>query len=140
MTAFATAAAAIRAKFENEWVSAPGSPRTPIAWQNIPYQPPDGAPWVYFEVLFAGAFQASTGAPSGNLYRHAGVIQIHAFTPIGEGSASGFTYADHASAIFRGQNFSGVLCRAPRVQPNTEADGDWFRVTVQVPFDYDAAL
>ena len=137
MTTFATAATLLRGRFESDWVSGPGVPRTPIAWQNIPFTPGDDTPWVYFEVLHGDASQIGLGAAGARAFRQTGVVLIHVFTPVAEGTDIIFGLADAAAAILRGSDLSGVLCRAPRIQGTPDADGEWYRLTVAVPFQYD---
>ena len=133
MTAFYDAASAIRSRMQANWSA------TPIVWENAPSEPAAGTPFVFFEVLGGDAFQASIGAPSSRLYRHTGVIQAHVFTPVNKGSKDSLQYADSIAAIFRGQTFGGVLCFAPRIGSGAPADddGNWWRVTVTIPFQFD---
>lgn len=133
MTAFAAAASQIRARMNANFTAAP------IAWENAPHQPNDDA-FVFFEVVSGGSEQVSIGSPNARLYRHAGVIQAHVFVPTGKGTKLALEHADTIAAIFRGQSFNGVLCFAPRLGNAAQADDDgkWYRVTVSIPFQYDA--
>ncbi len=133
MTAFYDAASAIRSRMQANWSA------TPIVWENTPSEPTPGTAFVFLEILNADAFQASIGAPTSRLYRHTGVIQAHVFTPVNKGTKDALQHADAIAAIFRGQTFSGVLCFAPRIGGGELADddGNWWRVTVSIPFQFD---
>lgn len=139
---FALAESAIRQQLISGWVDANGAPLTPIAWENIALDPahptigPVGGPWLLCEVAFGGATQVALGLPGAIVWRATGMILLHCFVPGGSGKAAATAFADTAAAIFRGQSFAGLVCRAAHPEP-AEASGSWFRVTVSVPFQFD---
>ncbi len=135
---FAAAEAAIRQRLVAQWVLPGGGPRTPIAWENVPFDPDaaPGGPWVLAEIQFGGATQAGLAPPGSVPYRATGQIQLHCFVPVGSGKAAALDLADAAAAVFRGQSFAGISCRAAYPQ-RAQATGAWFRVTAAVPFLFD---
>lgn len=134
MTAFSTAANAIRSRLSSMWSA------TPIGYKNAPHDPTDGQAFLFLEVLNGEASQASIGSPGARVFRHPGVIMVHVFVPMGIGEKLALEHADAVAAIFRAQSFDGVLCYAPSVGDGEPADDDgkWYRVTVSVPFHFDA--
>lgn len=133
MTAFQTAAAAIRARFDSNWTT------TPKVYENMPYEETPGTAFVYFEVMWGDSFAASIGSTTLRKFRHAGTIHTNIFTPINNGPGLALQYADSIAAIFRGQNFSGVECFAPRIGlGRQDIKGNWWSVPLFCPFQYDA--
>lgn len=138
--AWADAVSAIKARFTANWSE------TPICYQNgeaadggLFAPPPDGlSAWVYLEVLGAGGQLAGFGGGN-HLLRHRGVIFVHVFVPVNSGTATAFTYADAVAAVFQATSFSGVRCSAASMDGGGSGDdkGNWFRVSVSVPFETD---
>lgn len=139
---FAIARDKIRARFLAAWTT------TPIAWPNTKFDPevpggdfPAGGAFVYFEVLGGDEEQASIGSGGGtSLFRQRGLIYAHIFVPVNSGVGDAEAHATAIAAIFRGQEFGGVLCRAPSIHGGETADdvGKWFRQSVSIPFQFDA--
>jgi len=153
MADYAGAVAAMRARFVANWTV------TKIEFQNETPQDADGVayhpwppqddqgrsvPWVYFEVLATQSDIRGAGLPGNNIWLTRGFIYVHVFTPLGYGYADSLQLADAAGEIFRTQTFyqdgagSKVLCMAPMTDGGaTDADdGNWFRVTMAVPFEF----
>ena len=140
---FDAAETAIRTRFKTNWTG------TPIAWENVKFDPMDetamspfavGTPWVFFELLWGGAQPISTGEPV--LSRATGVVQVHCYVPVTVGRAPGVRLADAAAVIFRNQSFTDangrqLRFRTPYPLPNAAATGDWFVVTMAVAFQFD---
>lgn len=158
MSDYAGAVAAIRARFVAGWVIGPDR-KTPIAFQNetpadalgVAYSPwpPANAegqpiPWVYFEVIGNGAEIRGAGLPGDNIWIYRGGIFVHVFVPEGYGAPEAQRLAVEAGEIFRAATFyndglgAKVVAMAPTVDGGaTDADnGNWFRVTCYVPFEY----
>jgi hypothetical protein len=124
-----------RIAIENRFATAWGA-TTPVAYQNVEFTPPTNPreSWVRVSVLNGASFQASLG--NNPLYRHPGVIDISIFTPTGEGGKRAAQLVDQATAVFRGAQFSGILCRAPDVREVGPSDG-WFQTSVSIPYQRD---
>ena len=85
-------------------------------------------------ILNADADQISLG--SDPYYRNVGVISIAVMTPEGIGSATAKGYCDALSAIFRSAQFSGILCRTPRIEEVGNMDG-YYQIQVITEFQRD---
>jgi len=119
---------AIETRFANAWGTT-----TPIAYENVPFTPP-AETYVRLTILTGEERQASMGdAP---LYRHAGVIDVGIFAPIGSAAKSVAILADTIAEIFRGMQFAGITCRAPSVRSLGVQEGR-YQVNVSVPFQRD---
>lgn len=136
MTSFSDAREAIRVRFNTLWTT------TPKAFANVPFTPVAGTAFVALEIVGGDTFQAAVGSPSQALFREVGIIMLHIFTPVNEGSGLGQEFADDLAEIFRGKEFSNVLCFAPQIDSPTVADetGNFFRITLSIPFQFDATF
>ncbi len=147
MADYAGAVAAMRSRFATAWSE------TQIAYQNedppsAPWPPVDGdgksTPWVYFEVVTSQTSLRGAGLPGDNVWLTTGFIFIHVFTPLGYGLPESLRLAGLAAEIFRAATFyrdgagSKVMCMAPNIDGGaSDADnGNWFRVTCSVPFEF----
>lgn len=147
MSDYAGAVGALKAAFIAGW-----SAQTPIAYQNetpnvagVAIDPwPPTTPWVYFEVLGNGSEIRGAGLAGDNIWLYRGHVFIHVFTPEGYGVETGQSLAVAAGEIFRAKTFyndgqgSKVLCMSPATDGGaSDADnGNWFRVTCSIPFEY----
>lgn len=143
MADYAGAVAAIKARFAANWTS------TPIAYQNEDFAD-QVVPWVYFEIINSTADLRGAGTPGAHVWLYRGNIFIHVFVPKGQGSAEATALAVAAGEIFRAQQFydatPGCAVRTgvgpdgegPRVDGGGSAadDGNWWRVTCTVPFEF----
>ena len=151
---YAGACAAIRARFEDNWSSG-GIALTPIAFLNE--APPsrqdasgNAAPWVFFEIVHNGSYLIGSGTPGQQTIVYDGLIKAHVFVPINTGVDDGLAKAVAIGELFRNKVFfdavtPGCYVRSgfdkngqPRVDEGDAAsdDGQWFRVTATIPFEY----
>jgi len=143
MADYAGAKAAILARFRDRWT------RTPIAVPNGPDIQKTSAegdliPWVYFEVVGADSTIKGVGRPGDHQWVYDGLIQTHVFVPIGSGTELADQLAVAAGEIFRAAEFyretPGCCVRSwsPRCDEGGSGadDGNWWRVTCTVPFEY----
>jgi hypothetical protein len=147
MADYAGAVAAIRERLVDGW------DLTPIAFQNesppTPWPPmtDDGKkhrPWVNLEIEGMPASLQGAGVPGQQVWTHPGFIYVHVFVPTGSGDAGAREMASAIGELFRGAVFYRdtpgcyVRCWAPRVDGGGSSDdnGNWFRVTMSVPFEY----
>lgn len=151
MADYLGAKAAMRQRFQDAWGNT-----TPIATQNK--SAPSGWPgvwppvvggviisWVYLEILASGATLASATGTTGNrLWAYEGDINVHVFVPVGDEDDGATELALQAGEIFRAAKFyegpDGRCIRtlAPLIEDGGSAsdDGNWFVVTMSVPFTY----
>jgi hypothetical protein len=157
MADYAGACAAIRTRFEANWLSGE-SLITPIAFVNdtqgrgMPAQDAAGnpVPWVFFEIVHNGSYIVGSGTPGQQTVVYDGVIKGHVFVQVGTGVADGLAKAVAIGEIFRNKVFydtvtPGCYVRSgfekngqPRIDEGdaTSEDGQWFAVTATIPFQY----
>lgn len=85
------------------------------------------------------AFQADTYG-AGGTFRHPGLLILSVFALRGLGAGAANALADTLAAIFRGKSDTSgttkVVYLAPMIRA-VGADGAWYQVDVEVPFDRD---
>jgi hypothetical protein len=147
MADYAGAVAAIKQRMIDQWVDG-ASPKTPIVFQNKADEYDPGTaptqPWVYFEVIGSSSGLRGIGTPGSNVWLYRGFILGHVFVPINDGDARAQAYAVALGEIFRAQGFysgaDGSIVRtwAPQTDGGDSADdnGNWWRVTCSIPFEF----
>lgn len=142
MADYAGAVAAARAYFVARFSA------TQITYQNEdppahPWPPSPPSPWCYFEMLETATELRGVGQAGNDVWLTTGQIRIHVFAPKGYGFAEHLAIAKLAGDVFRRATFystdpgAKVVCYGPSVQGGDSAsdDGNWFGVTVSVPFE-----
>lgn len=143
MADYAGAVAAIKQRMAANWTT------TPIAFQNES-PPPDTdpntgvpIPYVYFEVIGNTSDLRGMGKPGDHIWLYAGLIAAHVFVPVNSGTDLAQQYAVAIGEIFRAKgagDFGGIDVRtwSPRTDggESDADDGNWFRVTCRIPFEY----
>jgi len=142
MADWAGAVAAMQARFKGAFNAAPAKYQN----EDPPQQPwpPASTPWVYFEVIEATTAQRGVGLPGQKTWLTTGHIFIHVFVPKGYGLAAHLAIAGPAGDLFRSATFynaepgAEVVCYGPSVQggDSSSDDGNWFGVTVAIPFEF----
>lgn len=145
MADFAGAKAAIRQRLVNGWAV------TPITYQNEtpedwPPKDSDGlpAPFVNLEVITTRSEMRGAGKPGSQVWCDEGFVYVHVFVPTGQGDETATQFAVQIGEVFRGAKFyddtpgHNVRTWAPRIDGggSGDDDGNWFRVTMSVPFQY----
>ncbi|NGP18920.1 hypothetical protein [Devosia aurantiaca] len=147
MADFAGAKAAIRQRLVDLWTA------TPIAFQNEKPEgewPPVDADgfasdaWVLLEVEATRSAMRGAGSPGQQIWVDEGFIYVHVFVPTGSGDQMASQHATAIGELFRGAVFyretPGCYVRtwAPRIDGGGSGDdnGNWFRITMSVPFEY----
>lgn len=118
---------------------------TPILYENMNIeqistngQQPES--FVYCEIVPYSNQQISLGGEGERLYRTEGFLYLHVFTPMGRGAGLADTYMDTLAAIFRGKEFSGVVCYDVTQFGESgkgDDDGRYWRTSLQCRFEYD---
>lgn len=159
MGTYAAAKAAIRQRLSDNWKT------TRITYQNeVPDDPfpptetdefgfPVLQPWVHLEITsLPGGGIRGAGSPGSQVFVTHGFLYVHVFVPTNTGDATATQYAEAIGELFRNEKVydagDGCYLRtwAPRVDEGGLADsdsgldyvntGNWFRVTMSVPFEY----
>lgn len=141
MVDYAGAVAAIKQRMIDNWTI------TPIAFQNgNGYDPSADAqtPWVYFEVIGNDSELRGVGKPGSHAWLYRGHIHAHVQVPVRSGDEIAHQYAVAIGEIFRAQGFyndgNGSIVRtwSPRTDGGGDDadDGNWYRVTCTIPFEY----
>jgi hypothetical protein len=134
---FADAVAAIRSRLGNPFGS------VPLAYPNESFDPPDDGgsppsplPWIYLEVLGGPSDMTAFNSPGKRVVTERGTIFAHCFVPVGTGDQAAYQLAGEVGAALRMAAFSGIQTEAASIGGGESGDdsGNWFRVSVSVPF------
>lgn len=112
--------------------------RTPIAWQNVPFDPSDLTDsekddgWVRVTLLHAGGDIAALGT---TFFRRTGQIIVQCFAEVGRGMDHAYTLAE-AVASFYQTHRGNVRIRQPSIV-DIGPEGAWYQLNVSGEFSYD---
>jgi hypothetical protein len=81
------------------------SPVYPVSYQNVPFTPPNNAPWVQVFIRFGDNNYATLTS----FNRQTGTLVINVFTPQGQGAAANFTIAERLKVLFDRLTLSGII-------------------------------
>jgi hypothetical protein len=98
--------AAIEGRIATEMALAPVYP---VSYQNVPFTPPNDAPWLQVFIRFGDNNYATLLAPSTGFNRQTGTLVVNVFTPQGLGTAANFTIAERIRALFDRLTLSGII-------------------------------
>ncbi len=106
-----------------------------LAWENVPFSPVVGRPWIRASFLPGPVIQAEL-APAGGRNRHQGLYQVSLFYPAGQGSGPARGMAERVISGFkRGTvlNHQGIrVCIQRSWRGPALGEPDWFQVPVSV--------
>ncbi len=86
------------------------APAYPDSYQNVPFTPPNNAPWLQAFVRFGdNAYATLLPTGSAGFNRHNGVLTVNIFTPVGAGTAANFTIAERIKNLFDRVTVSGII-------------------------------
>lgn len=130
----ATARRDIEKRIANNWAT------TPLAFDNAPYSPHDGEPWVRCQIFEEDVRRLNIGNPG--YHRVVGLIVLSIYVPVSTGTQLARTYADALAELFRDQQFNGILCR--EVVPATigevtvrGSESGWYQYDINVRFQWE---
>lgn len=127
---FEDATAAILEEFATAWVNT-----TPVAWPNIPFDPPENASWVRVTVLHAEARQVSLG--SAKVYRRPGVVIVQVFVPEATAGQPALALADQVVTALQGKQLTGgVQLQTASIREVGPDQRGAYQINVSVPFTY----
>lgn len=118
---------AIETRFNTEWAA---GPNTPIRFENDPRSAPTSGEWVECVVIPATAERSTLGIRN---HRYTGFININIYVSKGTGTNRARVLADTAAAIFRDQQFSGIVCRSPDIVIVGDVNG-FYQINVSAPY------
>jgi hypothetical protein len=81
------------------------SPAYPVSYQNVPFTPPNNAPWLQAFIRFGDNAYATLRS----FNRQNGTLVVNVFTPVGAGAAANFTIAERVKDLFDRAKFSSII-------------------------------
>ena len=124
------------ARAEIETGSAAVWTATPVAFENVAFEPPaDGSAWVRLTVVNGGSQLASIGGPP-RRFRSWGRVVLDITSAAGTGSRSAVELADQAIDLFAAWPVSELVLFPGALEPSVQL-ADTYRTTVAVPFRHD---
>lgn len=122
---------------DSGWVDGNGARKTPIAWPNREYIPPEDSPWIRVSLLPGTAFRLTIGGDT-NITRHPGILSIQLFDTYGKGDHTIRSLADDLMALFRdlvtpGSTGEQIRFQSPSLY-ESGVDGGWYQMNCSIPF------
>ena len=128
----------IRAAIENRIATEMAlSPSYPVAYQNVPFTPPNNAPWLQVFLLFGDNNYATLLGQSTGFNAQNGVLTVNVFTPVGVGAAANYTIAERVKDLFDRETVSGIIFDAasgPNVINPSSPEAAFFQTQLTVTF------
>lgn len=115
----------IESRFNTNWSS------TPVAYENVPFTPPNTA-WVRLTVI-AGFGNTKGIMGTGVTVEDNGLISIQVFVPEGTGTNESKTLVDAAISIYEHTRFDGILAYTASPVSVGVSDG-WHQTNITIPF------
>ena len=97
---------AIEARLATEMANAPAYT---VAFQNVPFTPPNNTSWVQSSITFGTHESATLQAPTSGYNKHNGELIVNVFTPQGAGSGANYTIAERIKDLFHRQTVSQII-------------------------------
>ena len=113
------------------------APAYPVSYQNVPFTPPNNAPWVQAFIRFGDNNYATLLGPATGFNRQTGTLVLNVFTPQGQGAASNFTIAERLKDLFDRQIVSGIIFDAASgpAQVTPAAPEPYYQTQLTVTFE-----
>ncbi len=124
---FADERQTIENRFNIEWTA------TPIAYDNVPFNPPANSDWVRLNIQNGDSGYRSLEST----VRHTGIINVQIFTPVNKATKTSRQYADIAADIFSDQRFGDVVTDVSSISIVGDDDA-WLQTNVTTPYYRDA--
>ena len=113
------------------------SPSYPVAYENVPFTPPNNLPWVQVKLTFGDNNYGTLQAPSVGFNRQNGLVTIGIFTPVGVGAAANYTIAERIKDLFDRQTVSSIIfdpASGPNVITPSEPESAYFHTELIITF------
>lgn len=126
--------AAIEGRIAAEMVK---EPAYQVSYQNVPFTPPNNAPWLQVSLNLGDNAYATLVGPNPGYNRQNGVVVVNVFTPIGVGAAANYTIAERIKDLFDRQTVSGIIFDAASgPAPITPASPEpYFQTQLTITFE-----
>lgn len=134
---------AIFGAFDTDWTANAPAPTPPVAWQDVPFVPPnDCAAWARVSLRHNDSDIASLGGVGARKWRTEGRVWVQVFTELGLGRRSNDTLLEVAIDIFRGKRVgTAPVVRFYDIKPmEVGPEGPWFQQDLSVFFWYDEVV
>ena len=109
----------------------------PVAFQNVPFTPPNNSPWVECLITFGDNAYATLVGPSPGFNQHNGLVLLNIFSPVGVGSGENYDIGERLKDGFDRQTFSGIIFDAAsgpaQVLPGEPAS--YFQTRLSITFE-----
>ena len=113
------------------------SPSYPVAYQNVPFTPPNNSTWLQVFLLFGANNYATLVGPSTGFNAQNGTLTINTFTPVGAGAAANYTIVERVKDLFDRQTVSSIIFDAasgPSVVRPSSPDSAFFQTQLVITF------
>ena len=124
---------AIQAHVASNWTGTPGGT---VAYDNLPFTPPVGSPWVRLSIQNESGVQAGFGG-SAKRFRRQGTVKMQIFVVEGDGAGGVTQLADQAVLLFEGTKLSGGLRFTQVGIREIGVESGWFGLDVSAAFSFD---
>jgi hypothetical protein len=113
------------------------SPAYPVSYQNVPFTPPNNAPWVQASIRFGDNNYATLLGPSTGFNRQTGTLVLNVFTPQGQGAAANYTIAERLKDLFDRIKLSSIIFDAASgpAQVTPASPEPYFQTQVTITFE-----
>jgi hypothetical protein len=119
---------AYEARIKSTWTE------TPVAWENTIYKPVEGEAFIEPSLVVADGYKASL-SKTGALNRFEGFLNINIYVPVNTGTAEAYKIASKVVDIFYSYDIGGIYFETGYPAPSGQ-QGNWYRLTVTIPFVY----
>lgn len=120
---FAAERASIEERLFDNWLT------TPIAFDNVDFDPPNNSEWVRLNILNGASSNRTIEAKK----RHTGAIVLQLFAPKHGGTGTLRGYADTLAEIFEDQTFDDVVCDTASLT-NVAGSDEWYQLNLTIPY------
>ena len=110
---------------------------TPIAYENTPFTPEKGEPFIAPYILTGEGEQASLGSVAVN--RWYGLLDIALFVPLDSGTKRAMELVDQLIKLFYHYEVGGLTFLTGSWE-RLGQDDNWYRYSVSIPFQYDEIM
>ena len=128
--------AAIEGRIATEMASAPSYP---VAYQNVPFTPPNNLPWIQVFLTFGDNNYLTLVGPTDGHNQQNGVLTVNIFTPVGVGAAANYTIAERIKDLFDRQTIASQITFDPASGPNvitpSSPDSAFFQTQLVISFE-----